>query len=180
MPRLGGHGRFLGVTLGVMADTAGFLKTWWGEGEVKVYLDGDSVHPTLCGTGTEDYIGTGWGQGAYATPFQGCPLADHEKHRYGFYRLHIPDPVFFHREIRVTIQQIGCWGPDTIAQLHGLGVRLTLGGKPVDMAAAVGAKGYGLFERHDDWSSCAYFYLDRPENGLPALAPVAARVAGVA
>jgi len=40
-------------------------------------------------------------------------------------------------------------------------------------------KGYALFERQDDWSSCAYFYLDRPENGLPALAPVADRIAGL-
>ncbi len=43
-----------------------YFRSWWGEGEVKVYLDGDPVLPTLCGTGTEDYIGTGWGQGHYA------------------------------------------------------------------------------------------------------------------
>ena len=44
------------------------------------------------------------------------------------------------------------------------------------MAVTVAANSYGLFERHDDWSNCAWFYLDRPENGLPALAPVAERL----
>ncbi len=145
-----------------------------------MYVDGDGEHPTLCGTGTEDYIGTGWGQGAYAQRYQGCPLADHEGYRYGFYRLHVPDPVFFSRDIRVTIQQIGCWAPDTSAQMRGSGLQLMHGDQPVDMAGAVAARGYGLFERRDDWSSCAYFYLDRAENGLPALADAASRIAGLA
>lgn len=176
LPRVAGRGRFLGVGIGVIADTATWLKTWWGEGEVKMFLDGDGEHATLCGTGTEDYIGTGWGQGAYAHRFQGCPLADDKAFHYGFYRLHVPDPIFFDRELRVTIQQIGCFGPETIAQLHGLGRRLELGTAALDMAAAVQARRFGLFERCDDWSSCAYFYLDRPENGLPAILPLADRL----
>lgn len=176
LPRVNGRGRFLGVCAGAAADTDTWLKTWWGEGEVKIYLDGDGERPTLCGTGTEDYIGTGWGQGAYAHRYQGCPLADREKYQYGFYRLHIPDPVWFNENIRATIQQIGCWAPDTIAQMRGMERQLIHGDRPVDMAAAARANGYGLFERQDDWSSCAWFYLDRPENGLPALAPARERL----
>jgi hypothetical protein len=47
----------------VIADIEKYGKSWWGEGEVKIYIDGDTDHPTLSGTGTEDYIATGWGQG---------------------------------------------------------------------------------------------------------------------
>ena len=53
-----GRGRYLGANIGVIADRERYGQTWWGEGEVKVYLDGDTELPTLCGTGTEDYIGT--------------------------------------------------------------------------------------------------------------------------
>jgi len=169
LPQVRGRGRFLGANIGVVANTDVYFKCWWGEGEVKVYLDGDTDHPTLCGTGTEDYIGTGWGQGNYANAFQGCHLADFDKFQYGFYRLHLSDPVYFRSDIRVTIQQIGCWDPQQIAQLHGSGLQLFQGDQPVEMAAAVAAKGYGLFERADDWSSCVYFYLDQAENELPPL-----------
>ena len=179
LPTVKGRGRYLGVTVGVIGNTGTYFKSWWGEGEVKVYLDGDTKHPTLCGTGTEDYIGTGWGQGQYATPFQGCHVADWDRMQYGFYRLHLPDPVWFDRDCRVTIQQIGCWDPGTSAQMHGTGLKLKLGDEPVDLAKAVAAKGYGLFERQDDWSSCAYFYLDQPTSSLPRLAPVADRTAGL-
>jgi hypothetical protein len=179
LPALRGRGRYLGCHVGVIADTGRWFRTWWGEGEVKCYLDGDSDHATLCGTGTEDYIGTGWGQGQYAHLYQGCHQADHDAFRYGFYRLHVPDPIYFHREARVTIQQIGCWSPETITQLRGVGAELEHGAGKVDMATAVKERGYGLFERADDWSSCAYFYLDRPDSGLPALAPVDQRIAGL-
>ena len=54
LPRVVGR-RFLGVNVGVNADSI-YENTWWGEGEVKFYLDGDSKYPTLNGTGTEDYI----------------------------------------------------------------------------------------------------------------------------
>lgn len=177
LPAVAGCGRYLGAHIGVKADTKQWVKCWWGEGEVKVYLDGDTALPTLCGTGTEDFIGTGWGQGQYANLYQGCHLADHDKYQYSFYRLHLPDPVYFHKSIRVTIQQIGCWDPNTIASLHGLGRTLHLGDDAVDMVDAVAKNAYGLFERTDDWSSCAYFYLDRPESSLPDLAAVAERLA---
>jgi len=180
LPTVRGRGRFLGVNVGAIADTDTYFKTWWGEGECKIYLDGDSELPTLCGTGTEDYIGTAWGQGRYAHLYQGCHLADHENYQYAFYRYHIPDPVYFYEDISVTMHQIGCWGPDAIGQLHDAGRELMgTNGEPVDMAAAAAANGYDLFERQDDWSSCAYFYLDSPENELPNLAPVAERTVGL-
>ena len=88
LPRIKGRGRFLGCSLGVIADTEKYGKSWWGEGEVKMYIDGDTDHPTISGTGTEDYIATGWGQGQYSHLWHGCPFADGEGYRYGFYRLH--------------------------------------------------------------------------------------------
>ena len=179
LPQVQGHGRLLGVHVGVIADSERYFKSWWGEGEVKVYLDGDTAQPTLCGTGTEDYIGTGWGQGEYAQWYQGCHLADHEAFRYGFYRLHIPDPMLFHQNIRVTIQQIGCWDPESIVLMQNAGVGLMLGEMPIDMVQAATVGGYGIFERQDDWCSCAYFYLHTAENGLPELAPLPARLAGL-
>ena len=179
LPSVSGRGRFLGVNVGVIADTGAYFKSWWGEGEVKVFLDGDRELPTLCGTGTEDYIGTGWGQGQYSNLYQGCQLADHDRYRYSFYRLHIPDPVVFRREVRVTIQQIGCFDPNTSAQINGTGLKLKLGNEPIDLDKAVAGKHYGIFERRDDWSSCAWFYLDKPANSLPALPPSAERCAGL-
>ncbi len=177
LPRVSGKGRLLGVCFGVKANTGEWLTTWWGEGEVKVYLDGDQELPTLCGTGTEDYIGTAWGQGQYANLYQGCHIADHPNLHYGFYRLHVPDPIYFQQEIRATIQQIGCWTPDTIAKLYVAGKQLTLGDVPVDMKKVAEAGGYGCFERADDWCSCVYFYLNSPTSNLPALAPVQQRLA---
>jgi hypothetical protein len=174
-----GAGRYLGANFGVIANSQLYYRSWWGEGEVKLYIDGDQRFPTLCGTGTEDYILTSWGQGRYANAYSGCHLAEHERFRYCFYRYHLPDPIYFRQEIRATIQQIGCWDPGTIAQFHGNGVQLMHGSQAVEMVAAAAASSYGLFERHDDWSSCAYFYLDSPTNDLPALDEVQLRTAGL-
>jgi hypothetical protein len=187
LPRVTGRGRFLGVNVGVIPDTATYPASWWwGEGEVKFYLDGDTTHPTLCGTGSEDYIGTAWGQGKFANLYQGCPLADRESWRYSFYRLHIPDPVYFHSDLRVTMQQLGGCGPNESLEMLKSGQQLMYSGQPIDYRQRiknflddVPFGGYSLIDRQDDWSSCAYFYLDRPENGLPALAPVAERIAGL-
>ena len=182
LPKVSGRGRFLGVHVGVIPDAEAYDRTWWGEGECKFYLDGDTEYPTLSGTGTEDYIGTAWGQGQYANLYQGCHLAGGEKFQYCFYRLHLPDPIYFHTDIRVTMQQIGCWGPDQVAAFEKQGRQLIKAGPGlanVDMKAAADAGGYGLFERRDDWSSCAYFYLDRPINDLPPLAAAETRIAGL-
>ena len=182
LPKISGRGRFLGANLGVIADQGRYFKSWWGEGEVKVYLDGDADLPTLSGTGTEDYIGTGWGQGAYSHLYQGCPLADQERMQYGFYRYHLPDPVYFAEDARVTIQQIGCWDPEAKQQMHYLGDPVYLAGpglQPLDLSKDSGANSWGLFERQDDWSSCAYLYLNRPDNTLPPLAPAEERMTGL-
>lgn len=177
LPRVTGQGRFLGCNIGVVASTGLYSTSWWGEGEVKVYLDGDREWPTLCGTGTEDYIGTGWGQGRYDHLYQGCSLADHEAMQFCFYRYHILDPIYFHQDIRVTIQQIGCWDPPTRANLHELGTPIrSTAGEPVDFAPEVALAPYGLYERHDDWSACAYFYFDKPTHELAELAPVVDRI----
>jgi hypothetical protein len=180
LPNVPGRGRFLGCNVGVIANTGLYFKSWWGEGEVKVYLDGDTENPTLCGTGTEDFIGTGWGQGQYAGLYQGCQVADHDKVHYCFYRLHVPDPIWFQQCARVTIQQIGCWDPNTLPQMAGMGMPLVHGAAAVDVAARLKDRSYGLFERQDDWSSCAWFYLDKPANRLPDLPPAAERSAGLA
>jgi hypothetical protein len=175
LPQVRGRGRFLGVNVGVIADTETYFKSWWGEGECKVYLDGDTEFPTLCGTGTEDYIGTAWGQGQYAHLYQGCHLGDKDNYQYNFYRYHIQDPIYFQQDIRITMHQIGCWGPDTIPLLRDAGRELMgTNGEPANTASP-----YHLFERVDDWSSCAYFYLNQPENTLPPLAPVEERTAGL-
>ena len=177
LPDTRGRGRFLGVNFGVIPDQSKYRTTWWGEGEVKVFVDGDGEFPTMAGTGTEDYIGTGWGQGQYATLYQGCTVADKEAFRYCFYRLHVPDPVYFHEDVRVTIQQIG-WGSakDQDSIRKGGTEVYEAGPGRVPKAAGTG----GIFERQDDWSSCAWFYLDRPTNGLPPLPPLAERNAALA
>lgn len=90
LPRVEGRGRFLGAMIGVRS--LPHNPGWWGEGEVKMFLDGDGALPTLVGTGTEDYIGTGWGQGVFKGRFQGCLVSDDRAGQYVFYRFHVPDP----------------------------------------------------------------------------------------
>ncbi|UCH34874.1 MAG: DUF2961 domain-containing protein, partial [Armatimonadota bacterium] len=86
---------------------------WWGEGEIKFFMDGDKDFPTICGTGTEDYFGGAWGfQDTFNGPFLGYPLwqrnaPDVPKH--GLYRWHIMDPIRFRRDLKVTIQALGWW-----------------------------------------------------------------------
>ena len=130
----------------------------------------------MSGTGTEDYIGTGWGQGQYANLYQGCHFADHDRMRYCFYRWHLPDPVWFRRDIRVTIQQIGWRGDDAVGQMKKTGKTYYKAGAG---RVPLGDFDTGLFEREDDWSSCAYFYLDRPVNDLPALMAAEDRMKGL-
>jgi hypothetical protein len=176
LPQIKGKGRFLGCNIGIIANTDVYFSTWWGEGEVKIYLDGDTTHPTLCGTGTEDYIGTAYGQGRFDHLFQGCHVADHEKLEFCFYRYHIPDPVYFDREIRATIQQIGYWSESNSPLfLYNKSQIYSTSMEKMDFAKEALGASAGIFERHDDWSSCAYFYLDSPVNDLPALAPAKER-----
>ncbi len=176
LPKVSGRGRYLGANLGVIVNQAEYFNTWWGEGEVKIYLDGDEALPTLAGTGAEDYIGTGWGQGRYSTLYQGSPLADEGRMRWCFYRYHVVDPIFFNRDVRVTIQQIGYLADHSRGGFFRTGKKLYRAGPG---EAEMDLTKDGKFERADDWSSCAYFYLDRPENDLPALDPAEKRLAGL-
>ena len=176
LPRITGRGRYLGVNIGVITDTATYFNTWWGEGEIKVYLDGDRELPTLAGTGTEDYVGTAWGQGAYSQLYQGSPIADDRAGVWAFYRYHVPDPIWFQRDIRVTMQQIGYLAPHSREGIVRAGRPLYRAG-PGRVEKNVQED--GKFERTDDWSSCVYFYLDRPESALPPIDPVEKRVEGL-
>jgi len=101
LPRREGKGRFVGSVLGIRA----LGPDWWGEGEVKIYLDGDRDYPTICGTGSEDYVGLSWGIQQVAFLFQGCSL--NEGGYVCMYRWHLPDPIVWRKDCRVTIQQIG-------------------------------------------------------------------------
>jgi hypothetical protein len=176
LPKVQGRGRYLGANIGVITDRATYFNTWWGEGEAKIYLDGDTDFPTLSGTGTEDYIGTAWGQGQFADLYQGSPIADEANGRWAFYRYHIPDPVYFYKDVRVTMQQIGYLAEHSRPAIVGAKRELFRAGPG---RQAMDLSQDGKFERADDWSSCVYFYLDRPENGLPPIDAVAQRVAGV-
>jgi hypothetical protein len=169
LPRIAGRGRYLGTNIGVIVNGQSYYNTWWGEGEIKIYLDGDRELPTLVGTGTEDYVGTAWGQGQFAHLYQGSPVADEKTMRWCFYRYHIPDPIYFNKDIRVTMQQIGYLAPHSREALLKNNRRLYRAGPgQVEMDM----KQDGKFERTDDWSSCTYFYLNAPENKLPPLDPV--------
>ncbi len=179
LPEIHGTGRYLGCNVGVISNTNVFGKTWWGEGEVKIFLDGDMEYPTLCGTGTEDYIGTGWELGKFHSLYQGCTVCDKDKFQFGFYRLHKPDPVYFYEDIKVTIQQIGSTDPYEMMKIlihkKQSGIDIPgLGLGKIDIEEIFKNRFTrenlsGLFERYDDWSSTAYFYLTQPENSLPEL-----------
>ncbi|HEX8527844.1 glycoside hydrolase family 172 protein [Allosphingosinicella sp.] len=195
LPRIAGRGRFLGASFTILTNTV-YRDTWWGEGEVKMFLDGDREHPTLAGTGAEDYIGTAWGQGAYINRYQGAPIASWEAGgRWTFYRFHIPDPVYFHRDIEVTLQQIGGARKNVVIDLQRAGAPLIpvtidpgsrtnfqqlLTRRPqVPLTDPSLPDGHTNFYRSDDVAAVAYFYLDRPVSGLPPLAPAAERVAAL-
>jgi len=104
-----GQGHYVGTVLG----WSQFSNGWWGEGEIKFYMDGDGEYPTICGTGTEDYFGGAWGFGdTFSTIFQGYPLWRREPGevpQHGLYRWHIMDPIRFQQSLKVTIQALGWW-----------------------------------------------------------------------
>ncbi len=105
-----GRGQYVGSYLAWTQLSGG----WWGEGEIKFFLDGDEEFPSICGTGIEDYFGGAWcfEDGTYSTPFLGYPLkiqneGDVPKH--GLYRWHIMDPIRFDEDLSVSIQALGWW-----------------------------------------------------------------------
>ncbi|HLO60473.1 MAG TPA: glycoside hydrolase family 172 protein [Bacteroidales bacterium] len=188
LPEVKGKGRFIGSNISILANPV-YKDSWWGEGEVKMYLDGDSDFPTLVGTGTEDYIGTAWGQGQYFSTFMGCPVADEANKQWTFYRYHIPDPIYFKTDCKVTIQQIGGQDKKMVTELQEAGKELipvTIHAAPtlvrifskdsvVNLKHSNLIEGWTNFYRRDDLSAAAYFYLDSPSDHLPDLQPVSIR-----
>ena len=169
-----GKGRFLGCNIGVKTDSL-YANFWWGEGEVKIYLDGDTDFPTLCGTGVEDYIGCGYGMNRFSHQYQGNNYISKEKDAYGFYRLHIPDPVYFYHNILVTIQVMG--GPGYPAMLEAMkkypDLRIMKTGDGTQYYTKeeleANPRWSNVVERIDDYCSTAYWYMDGSENGLPMI-----------
>jgi len=185
LPKISGAGRYLGCNIGMRQNSA-MKSFWFGEGEYKVFLDGDKEWPTLNGTGTEDLIGTGWGQAQYDDLYQGCQFVSEEgdgpfKTFYGFYRLHAPDPIYFHKDIKVTIQALG--GANTKHLLQDMKAnpnqKYMKAGKGNEFFTQKEAEDMGdsfvLVEREDDYCATAYWYMDCPTNTLPELAPLKER-----
>ena len=143
LPKREGKGRFIGSVMGIRA----LSSNWWGEGEVKVYLDGDTEFPTICGTGAEDYVGLSWGM--QDTPFLYNGASLNENGYVSMYRWHLPDPIYWNKDARITIQQIGY--------------------KKVEW----------LYERQDDWSAATFWYEPVPSAPLPEFPGVEARTASV-
>jgi hypothetical protein len=163
-----GHGRFLGCVVSIRPIDEG---RWYGEGEVKMYLDGDTDLPTYCGTGLEDYVGTAWGMGQHHAPYGGVPVdcrANHDASamntlpdHVGFYRWHIADPIVFERSLKVTIQQIGMnLFPDGQEQAMTDYVATNPLAGNGWFPARAGIAGMGLFERVDDYAAAAFVYCD--------------------
>jgi hypothetical protein len=112
-----GRGQYVGTYLAWGVNNNG----WWGEGEIKFYLDGDTDFPTINGTGTEDYFCGSYNfenqtthqYQEYTTPYTGLVQVIkpdglyQSQQRFGLYRWHVPDPVRFERDLRITIQALG-------------------------------------------------------------------------
>ena len=155
--RIAGSGQYVGTYLAWGVNSGG----WWGEGEVKFYLDDDDEFPTVCGTGTEDYFcGSCNFEGQlspegprryceYSTAYAGMPQVlrpdglYHSQQRFGLYRWHICDPVRFRRRLKVTIQALG-WRKGDGDELR-------------------------YAPRRDDIAATAFWYQESPAPQLPTL-----------
>ncbi len=112
-----GRGHYVGTYMAWGVNNNG----WWGEGEIKFYMDGDTEFPTICGTGTEDYFCGSYNfenpvthqYQEFTTPYSGMPQVIRpdgvyqSQQRFGLYRWHITDPIRFENDLRVTIQALG-------------------------------------------------------------------------
>ncbi len=131
-----GRGHFAGCYMTWQQNCDG----WWGEGEMKMFIDGDDDFPTICGTGTEDYFGGAWCFNAtYSAPFFGHPCGAENKTgaRHSLYRFHLPDPVYFEERFKATMQAIGWRSEDRYLPLQ------------------------------DDISAVAYWYQAEPHRPFP-------------
>ena len=142
-----GKGQYVGTYMAWQVNSNG----WWGEGEIKFFMDGDDEYPTICGTGTEDYFCGSYNfdrNGQYiefSTPFAGLPQVIRpdgtyqSQQRFGLYRWHIMDPVRFESDLKVTMQALG-W------------------------------RSYGRYlPLQDDIASVAYWYQAEPHGAFPKL-----------
>jgi Protein of unknown function (DUF2961) len=144
-----GEGQYVGTYLALKVHDPG----WWGEGEIKFYLDGDREFPTICGTGTEDYFCGSYNfenpethkYQTFSTPYSGLVQVlpvdkDYEPgQRFSLYRWHITDPVHFKKDLKVTMQALG-W------------------------------KTGGLYlQANTDMSSVAFWYQKEPHQTFPKL-----------
>jgi hypothetical protein len=112
-----GKGHYVGTYMAWGVNNNG----WWGEGEIKFYMDGDQQFPTICGTGTEDYFCGSYNfenqekkqYQEFTTPYSGLAQVIRpdglyqSQQRFGLYRWHIADPVRFESDLRITIQALG-------------------------------------------------------------------------
>jgi len=180
---LRGPGRFLGCSVGVRPVDAG---AWYGEGEVKIYRDGDATHPTICGTGLEDYVGSAWGMGPHAAFYAGAPLVVRDPAAganpafVGFYRWHLADPIVFARELRVSIQQIGfaAFGEGQAEEFERYARMNPAAGAGWTHRPAPGVLAWGIAERSDDYCATAFTYCREPQP-VPRL-DLAAALADIA
>jgi hypothetical protein len=101
LPQRKNKGRFIGAVIGIRNTHP---EQWWGEGEIKIYMDGDTDFPTICGTGSEDYVCLSYGMQQTPYFYNGCSLTD--KNFVSMYRWHLPDPIAWRKDCRITIQQI--------------------------------------------------------------------------
>lgn len=143
-----GKGQYIGTVLHVGLNGDG---NWWGEGEIKFFMDGDEEYPTICGTGTEDYFGGAYNWDVkskyttYTTPFMGMHQVElpdglyNIQPRFSMYRWHIMDPVRFEKDLKITIQDLG-WKNDR-----------------------------RYLPRRDDFYSVAYWYQEQPAKSFPKL-----------
>lgn len=136
-----GQGQYVGTYLAWTQLSDG----WWGEGEIKFFMDGDTEFPTICGTGAEDYFGGAWGFGdTFSTAFLGYPFWQREPGRvpkHGLYRWHVMDPIRFDQDLRVTMQELGWWPNGEFQPLT------------------------------DDLASVGYWYQQEPHAAFPAMLP---------
>jgi hypothetical protein len=139
---LKGKGQYVGTYLAWTQLADG----WWGEGEIKFFMDGDKEYPTICGTGTEDYFCGAWCFGdTYSTAFLGYPFSsvkEGEVPKHGLYRWHVLDPIRFAKDLKVTIQALGWWPNGKYQPLQ------------------------------DDIASIAYWYQIEPHAKFPEMLPV--------
>jgi len=161
----GSPGVFIGAVIGVNPKGPG----WWGEGEMKFYIDGDEKCPTICGTGTEDYLCTGWGMNPHQAIYTGVnysktdPQTGWERF-VSFYRLHIHDPIIFQKDLRVTLGQLGA-GKVSPEDKKKYGWE----------HPHINPQNNWLYDRSDDYCSLVYWY--QKVSGQPMMPPLPNREA---